>query len=94
MHEPTSELALAFHHLGVASCLRTKYAEAIPLLETSKDIRENLPNFLRERLFNSLYHLEMVRHCFGEHDKAEKFLETAIADRIEAIGKNDSVSMK
>ncbi len=55
--EPTSDLAGACLHMGIAYNLNSLYQEAIPYLEESKRLRESMPGFKRDHLFSPLYQL-------------------------------------
>ena len=87
-------LALAFHYVGTALCMNSRFQEAMPHLLKSKEIRESLPRFKPEWLFNSFYHLGLASHYIGDNEHAVTVLNRALRDRIDALGENDSESMR
>jgi tetratricopeptide (TPR) repeat protein len=87
-------LAIANHHMGIAYNLNSLYSEGIPFLEESARVRRSLPGFKKDWLFSPIYQLAHAYFHLGDDTKAAELLETAIKDRIEALGENDRFSMR
>lgn len=90
----SQRLAGATLHMGIAHNFHALYKEAIPFLEESSSVRQALPGFKRDWLFSPLYQLAHAYFHLGQDEKAADLLETAISDRISALGNNDRYSMR
>ncbi|KAI0102118.1 P-loop containing nucleoside triphosphate hydrolase protein [Nemania sp. FL0031] len=91
---PSSILAVAYNDMAVGWAFRREWKRAIAFLNDSKDIREMLPGFTRDKLFSPLYHLGIVYHHQGDFDAAETTLKQAIEDRSAIFGPEDTRSVR
>lgn len=90
----STDWAAANHQMGIAHNLNSLYKEAKFFLMESAKIRSSLPGFKKDWLFTPYYHLAHSYYHLGDNKKAQELLETAINDRVEALGENDRVSMR
>ena len=90
----TSMLAVAYNDLGLAWACQGQWDRSIELLTESRNIREQLLGFTRDKLWSPLYHLGIVFHRHGKYDEAETILNEAIEDREKAFGPEDAVSLR
>lgn len=86
----SSILAVAYNDLAMAYGLRGQWELALPMLKMSREIREGLPGFTKDKLFSPLYHEGLVRYYQGQYREAGQILEEARKDRHEALGSNDT----
>ena len=92
--DPSSELAGANLHMGIAYGFNSLWKEAINYFEESMEIRKAMPGFKEEWLFSPYYQLGHAYFHLNNDAKASELLETAIADRIDALGEYDSYSVR
>ena len=88
------ELASAYNDLGSALTRNGRYAEAVPMLLRSKDLRKSLPDFQPYNNYSPLLELGLVHWLQGEHDDAHRYLLQALEDREWALGANDIESKR
>ena len=86
--------ATAYNDMGQAYSMNHLPEKAIPYLETSREIRLELPGFRKDWLFSPSYHLALAYTCWGYHEKAFEIIHQAINDRIEVLGPNDRDSVR
>ena len=90
----SQRLAAAAVHMGIAHNFQVLYREAIPFLEESINVRRKIPGFSQDWLFSPYYQLAHAYFHLGQDEQAVSLLETAISDRIKALGENDRFSMR
>ncbi|KAG9777940.1 hypothetical protein KCU88_g4374, partial [Aureobasidium melanogenum] len=92
--EPSSRLACAYIHMGIAYNFHSLWKEAEKYLIASKQTREAMPGFKKDWLFSALYQLAHVYYHLGDYTKASDVLEEAIDDRVRALSEHDSYSIR
>ena len=92
--DPSSGLAGANIHMGIAYGFNSLWKEAIKYFEESMKIRKAMPGFKKEWLFSPYYQLAHAYFHLKNDAKASELLEIAIADRIEALGDHDNYSVR
>lgn len=88
-NQVSTNLAAAYHHMGIAYNLNSLAGEAIPYLEDSTKTRRLLPGFKEDWLFTPLYQLGLSYFMLGNLEKSAQLLQKAIQDRVDAFGEND-----
>jgi tetratricopeptide (TPR) repeat protein len=92
--EPSTRLATANIHMGIAYNFNSLWKEAEKYLNESKRIREAMPGFRKDWLFSPLYQLAHTLYHRGKYTEAAEVLEAAINDRVEAFKEADSYSVR
>ncbi|KAL1610834.1 hypothetical protein SLS60_002505 [Paraconiothyrium brasiliense] len=92
--KPSSALAGANLHIGIAYGFNFLWKEARKYFKISMKIREEMPGFKKDWLFSPYYQLAHAYYHLNKNEKAALCLENAISDRVEAFGQTDSYSMR
>ncbi|KAJ4349436.1 uncharacterized protein N0V89_008051 [Didymosphaeria variabile] len=92
--KPSSALAEANLHMGIAYGFNFLWKEARRYFKISMKIREEISGFKRDWLFSAYYQLAHAYFHLNKNEKAAQCLETAISDRVQAFGGTDSYSVR
>ena len=90
----TNKLAAAYASHGIALMCNGLFTKAAEMYERSLDIRQQLPGFKKENLFNILRGQGLITWHNGEYQKAVNIFEEILHDRADVYGPNDTHSSR
>jgi tetratricopeptide (TPR) repeat protein len=88
-NQVNSKLAAGYTELGRALTLNGLFTKAKEAFTKSIELRRQMPNFTRIRLFTPLKGLSLVAWHRGDNEQAAQLLLEALRDRELAFGQND-----
>lgn len=92
--QPSSALAEANLHMGIAYGFHSLWKEARNYFKASMKIRRDLHGFRKEWMFSPYYQLGHTYFHLNKDDKAVRYLELALSDQLETSGEDNIHSLR